>query len=151
MANEEQVILGYDSLLKVFENLKKAEKRKVIRQSLATASKPLRDDAKRAWQSATISKQKGYAAYFKTKVGKRNPIAATGIAYYKARWINWGTDERYTDGTGKKQKVRAYRGKVKATNFFATNYESHADSTLERATSLLVEKLQMIANPQPAE
>jgi hypothetical protein len=148
---EEQVVLGYDALLQVFENLRKADQRKTIKQSLATASKPMRDEAKRAYQSATISKQKGYASYFKTKVGKRNPVAVTGIAYYKARWINWGTDERFTNGVGKKQKVRAYRGKVKATYFFANTYESHADTTIDRATTLLVEALNQIANPQPTE
>lgn len=143
----EQVLIGKDELLKVFENLQRAEQRKMVRMTLAEASKPLRQAAKREYKAATVTNVKGYASYFKTKVGKRKAVAVTGINYFKARWLNYGTKDRWTFGKGPVQFKKGFRGRVKPTQFFNKAYDANADTTLERATTLLVEKLTILATP----
>ena len=57
-------------------------------------------------------------------------IGLKGDKAYKMRWIEWGTNERYTRG---KKTAKRYTGKISGTHFF---YSAVADKMEEAKNNL---------------
>lgn len=105
--------------------------------ALTAAGKKVVSVAKRGYKLTT----KGYSKSsnqnvlksFKVKRSKKEVAVWVGSEYYKTRWLEKGTKERYTKGYRRKstmglfrrmKKTKLYRGKIEGSNFFSNALNS---------------------------
>lgn len=130
MTTKEEIgltLIGDVELQKLFLELTPDVQNRIINGAFRSASKIILDEAKRNWNAGKKNQSKtgykGYSSYFKSEPMKS--VGNTGFGYkiglkgdkaYKMRWLEWGTNERYT--RGKKTGNKRYTGKITGTHFF---------------------------------
>jgi hypothetical protein len=110
---------------KLFNELSREVQGKIVLDALKKVSKPILDQAKVNFKAVKkdLSKTNYSILRRSFKIESRRKTENTlGVKIgatkegYKYRWIQWGTADRYTERT--KKRAKAFRGSIKATNFF---------------------------------
>lgn len=146
-----------DKALKFF--LKEMQPKYIKRvgySALTAAGKKVVNVAKRGYKSTT----KGYSKSndqnvlksFVVRKSKREVAVWVGSSYYKTRWLEKGTKERYTKGykrkstMGKKQlsKTKLYRGSITGSGFFEKAYNSVQGELKEVITQRLQQNINKV-------
>lgn len=142
MAKKEVVVIeknDVEALLKVMD--KKYIKR-VGYRALRYAATPLIRAAKSMYKMTVKGYSKtGNSAVlnsFKVRKSKKEVALYVGSDYYKVRWLEQGTKERYT------RRKKAYRGKIYGSKFFERAYEQTEGKIKERLDEKLRENVQKL-------
>ena len=145
-------IINDKQLLELFKELNINEQNKIINMGLRKAAKPIIDQAKQNYLSRRKNKSTtGYSDFnssFKVEPRKNKDVIGVkvGVKYvdktgrknwYKYRWIEWGTKDRYTklrkNGLFGSQKINGagkFKGKIDATHFFYDAVEARKENAM---------------------
>lgn len=118
-------IVNNKELTDLFAELTSKNQQKVILDAFRISSKLILDEAKSNFQSkkknTSKTDYKEILKSFKTEPMKSKLGLKVGVKYYKAHWINWGTEDRsYFTKSGVEHKT----GKIERTDFFNDAVES---------------------------
>ena len=137
-------ILNDKDLLNMFNSLNNITQNRIIQTGLKEAGKPILIQAKLNFNQRKKNKSKtGYAnldEFFKIESNRAKDGVKIGVKnYYKARWLEWGTTERFY--TTKKKRVEHRTGKIIATHFFYDAVDAKKNEAQENINKYIIKAL----------
>lgn len=137
-------IINDKELLKLFNELQTVYQNRVIQQGLRKAAQPILQQAKQNFNTRKKNKSKtGYkdlSKYFKIEGNRDKTGVKIGVKnYYKARWIEWGTVDRYYKT--KRNKTEHFTGKIVATHFFYDAVETKKNEAQQQVSKCIIDAL----------
>lgn len=137
-------IINDKELLQLFNELNNVTQNRIIQSGLKEAAKPILQQAKQNFEIRKKNKSKtNYAninSFFKIESNRLKDGVKIGVKnYYKARWIEWGTAERFY--ITKKNKVKHNTGKITATHFFYDAVNTRKDEAQRNINNYIIKAL----------
>lgn len=147
-------LVGDKRIIAAFEELKSRSKGNAITSALRLAAKPTLQDVKRSYKASVKGNTKYYSKYFKLRKSRTGkPFIAIVASGGKAVWKSTGTEERYTKGYGsphtaskkdgykRTQFQKAFRGSMKATDYFPNAISRNEEQFYSNISSYLVQSI----------
>lgn len=143
-------IINDKQLLQLFSELSETHKKSIVNNGIKKAAKPIIDAAKNNFSARKKNKSKtNYSdvnSSFKIEPIKNKETVGVkvGVKYvdkngrknwYKYRWIEWGTDERFT-------RMKDSRGKIQPTHFFYDAVTAHKDEAQKQISDSVTEQIE---------
>jgi HK97 gp10 family phage protein len=157
-------IINEKQLLELFKELQFTEQNKIINRGLKKAAKPIIDQAKQNFISRRKNKSttsySDFNSSFKVEPRKQKDLVGLkiGVKYidktgrknwYKYRWIEWGTKDRYAsirkNGLFGSQKINGagrFTGKMEATHFFYDAVEARKEQALNDVSQYVTKSME---------
>jgi hypothetical protein len=145
-------IVGDTELLQFIKEMDTVISNKIVLAALKKGGEIINQQAKSNFMSRKRNKSKtGYAGFnslFKVqpikspeKIGVK--VGMSGKEGYKYRWIQWGTNERYSIKRNKENTKgkKLYTGKIQATNFFYGAVATQAEKANAMVSESIIDAL----------
>ncbi len=139
MTKKATIVLTRNDVETFLKIMDKKYVKRVGYSALRYAAYPIIKRTKSAYKLYSKGYGKTNALYksFKVKKSKKEISVYVGSTYYKARWLEGGTKERYT-------KKNYYRGRIKASNFLEKAAIASKSEVVERINKKLAENIQKL-------
>lgn len=143
-------------LLALFKELVITEQSKIINAGIRKAAKPIIDQAKSNFnerkKNKSLTGYKDLNSSFKVEPLKKVDVIGVKVGvkyvsktgrnnYYKYRWIEWGTNERFT-----KAKKKRFTGKMEATHFFYDAVAARKEQAQKEVANAITQQMQTTIN-----
>jgi hypothetical protein len=154
-------LVGDDKLLYLLSSLGEEMESKAIINGLKESAKPMLNAARAGYKACTASSANANKLFKIGKSRQGKPFVALVASAGIARWMDEGTVERYTKGTGdphsatkrkseyrkgfnRTQFVSAYRGSINPTRYFDNAVRNNEQKFYDSLSENLVKSIQKI-------
>lgn len=147
-------IINDKELQKLFSELIPSVQNKIVLQGMRSAAKVILQQAKSYFKARQKNKSKtGYKEInrsFASEPMRSKFGLKVGVKHYKARWINWGTEDRYYKSSKKSYYRKSgsdtnidkhFTGKIQPTNFFFDAVKLTRDRAQSNVSDAIIESL----------